>query len=146
MRSGEPALHVDGAAYRLHHAAEFDHRPVAGALDEPPVVDCDRGVDEIAAQRPQPGQRPLFVRSGQPAVADNVSDKDCRDFPPLGQATLHAIFVRPRRPVALALRFGLPRRLHKGSLDAGALMSINAQNLRRPIVPQSKKRDKTWRL
>ena len=43
-----------------------------------------------------------------------------------------------------ALRFGLRRRLHKGSPDASALMSINARGSRRPIVPQSKKREKTW--
>ena len=39
---GEPALHVDGGSHGLDHAAELDHRPVAGALDEPPVVDGDR--------------------------------------------------------------------------------------------------------
>ena len=43
-----------------------------------------------------------------------------------------------------ALRFGLRRRLRKWSRDAGALMSVNAQGSRRPIVSQSKKRDKTW--
>jgi hypothetical protein len=54
-------------------------------------VDCNHGVDEIAVQL---GQRALFVRARKPAVADNVSDDDCRDFPPFGQAALPAPIIK----------------------------------------------------
>ena len=58
-----PVLHFDRAAHRVDHAAELDHAPVAGALDHAAVVDCDRRVDEIAAQRPEPRQRAILVRA-----------------------------------------------------------------------------------
>ena len=47
-------LHFDRAAHRVDHAAELDDRAVAGALDDAPVMHSDDGVDEIAAQAPQP--------------------------------------------------------------------------------------------
>ena len=62
---GKPALHVDGRSHGLDHAAELDHRPVAGALDEPPVVDGDGGVDEVAAQ----ALRRASVRSSSAPVS-----------------------------------------------------------------------------
>jgi hypothetical protein len=49
---GDPGLHLDGRSHRLDHAAELDHRTVAGAFDNPPVVNRDSRVDEIAAQSP----------------------------------------------------------------------------------------------
>jgi hypothetical protein len=70
----DPDLHLHGGSHSLHHAAELDDRSIACALDETPIVDCDGGVDEIAAQRPQPGQRALFIRARHPAVAHNVRD------------------------------------------------------------------------
>ena len=42
-------LHFERAAHRVDHAAELDDAPVAGALDDPAVVDGDCGVDQIAA-------------------------------------------------------------------------------------------------
>ena len=47
----EAALNLNRRPHRLDHAAELDNRPVAGALDEPTVVDGDGRVDEVAAQR-----------------------------------------------------------------------------------------------
>jgi hypothetical protein len=41
-------------------------------------VDCDRGVDEIAAQPPQARERALLVGAGEPAVADDIGDQDRR--------------------------------------------------------------------
>ena len=41
-------LDFDGEANRVDDAAELDNRTVAGALDDPPVVDGDGRVDEVA--------------------------------------------------------------------------------------------------
>ena len=43
-------LHFDCATHRIDHAAKLDQRAVPGALDDAPVVDGDRRVDQIAAQ------------------------------------------------------------------------------------------------
>ena len=72
---------LHGAANGFNHAAKLDDRSVARSLDNAPIVHRDRRVDEVAAQRPQPGERALLVGPGQPAVADNVGDQDRRDFP-----------------------------------------------------------------
>ena len=67
---------------------------VAGTLDDPPVVERDRRVDQVAAERPQARERPLLVGAGKPAVSDDVGDQDCRELAglahsaPLGVATL----------------------------------------------------------
>ena len=42
------------------------------------------GIDQIAAQRPQPRQRAILVGAGEPAVADHVGDQDRRDLPGFG--------------------------------------------------------------
>jgi len=65
----------------FNHAAKLDDRPVARSLDNAPVVNRDRRVDEVAAQRSQSRERAFLVDPGQPAVADNVGDQDRRDFP-----------------------------------------------------------------
>ena len=57
----QAATHFHGAANGLDHAAKFDERPVAGPLDDSPVVDRDRRVDEVAAQSSQPRQREFLV-------------------------------------------------------------------------------------
>ena len=73
-------LHLDRAAHRVDHAAEFDQRPIASALDGPATMHGDRRVNEIAAERPEPGQRAIFVRAGEPAVADRVGCQDRGEF------------------------------------------------------------------
>ena len=45
----EAVLHFDGAAHRVDHAAEFDDRTVAGALDDAAVMGGDGRIDQIAA-------------------------------------------------------------------------------------------------
>ena len=77
-------LHFDGAAHGVDDAAEFDKRAVAGALDHAAIMHGDGGIDEVAAQRPQPRQRPVLVRAREPAVSDDVSGQDRRDFSGLG--------------------------------------------------------------
>jgi hypothetical protein len=74
-------LHLDRAAHGVDHAAEFDEAAVAGAFDDAAVMRGDGGIDEIAAQAPEPRQRAILVRSRKTAVADDVRDQDRRDFP-----------------------------------------------------------------
>ena len=74
-------LHFDRAAHGVDHAAELDEAAVAGALDDAPVMHGDGGIDQIAAQRPQPRQSAILVRSREPAVADDIRDQNRRDLP-----------------------------------------------------------------
>jgi hypothetical protein len=52
------------AAHGVDHAAELHESPVAGALDDAPVVNGDRGIDQIAAQSPETRQRAILVGAG----------------------------------------------------------------------------------
>ena len=79
----EAVLHLDGAAHRVDHAAELDEAPIPGALDHSPVMHGDGRIDEVAAQRPEPRQDAILVRSREPAVADDIRDQDRRNFPGL---------------------------------------------------------------
>ena len=54
-------LDFDGAADRVHHAAELDNAALPGALDDAAVVERDGWVDQVAAERPQARKRPLLV-------------------------------------------------------------------------------------
>jgi hypothetical protein len=65
-------LHLDGATHRIDHGTKFDQSAVTRALDDAPVVDRDRRIDQIAAQRAQTGERAVFVGTGQPAEADHI--------------------------------------------------------------------------
>jgi hypothetical protein len=80
LRSMKAVLHLDRAAHGVDHAAELDDAAVAGALDDAAVVNCDSRIDQIAAQRPEPRQRAIVVRAGEPAVADHVGDQDRDKF------------------------------------------------------------------
>jgi hypothetical protein len=43
----------------------------------------DRGIDQVAAQSPEPRQGAILVRAGEAAIADHVGDQDRRNFPGL---------------------------------------------------------------
>ncbi len=73
-------LHFDGAADGVDHAAEFDQRTIADALDDATVMHRDRRVDEIAAERPEAGKRAVFVGAGHPAESDDVGSEDRGEF------------------------------------------------------------------
>ena len=75
---------------------------VAGALDDAPVMHGDGRVDEVAAQRPQPRERAVLVRAGEPAVADDVGGQDRCDFPGLAHGAPQARRTLAQRPVATA--------------------------------------------
>ena len=79
----QAVLHFDGAAHRVDHAAELDEAAVAGALDDPPMMRGDGGVDQVAPEPPKARERAILVRSREPAVADHIGDQDRRNFPGL---------------------------------------------------------------
>ena len=41
-----PVLHLDRAAHSIDDAAKLDETAVAGALDDPPVMRGDRGINQ----------------------------------------------------------------------------------------------------
>jgi hypothetical protein len=65
-------LHFDGATHRVDHGTELDQSAVPRALDDAPIVDRDRRIDQITAQRAQACEGAVLVRAGQPAEADHV--------------------------------------------------------------------------
>jgi hypothetical protein len=91
--------HFDGAAHRVHNAAELDNRPIAGALNYAAMVHNVQGINEIAADRPKPRQGTIFISAGKPAVTDHVSHQDRRYFPGLA----HGASAEARSPVAFGL-------------------------------------------
>ena len=74
-------LDFNSAAHGVDHAAKLDERAVAGQLDDAPIVHGDRGIDQIAPQRPEPRQGAILVRAGEPAVADHVGGQYRRNLP-----------------------------------------------------------------
>jgi hypothetical protein len=83
-------LYLDGATHGVDHAAELDEAAVAGALDDAPAMRGDRGVDQIAAQPPQPRQGAILIRASEPTVADNIGDQDRSDLPRFRHGAPHA--------------------------------------------------------
>ncbi len=79
----QSVLHLDRAADRVDHAAELDNRAVAGAFDDAAVMSGDGGVDQVAAQAPEPRERPVFVGAGETAISDDISNQDSRELPGL---------------------------------------------------------------
>jgi hypothetical protein len=73
-------LHLVRASHRVDDAAELDEVAIAGALNDPPMMRGDGGVDQIAAQPPQPRQGTILVRAREPAVTDDIRDQNRRDF------------------------------------------------------------------
>ena len=43
----------------------------------------DGGIDQIAAQPPQPRERAILIRAREPAIADDIGDQDGSKFPGL---------------------------------------------------------------
>jgi hypothetical protein len=43
----------------------------------------DGRIDEVAAQRPEPRQDAILVRSREPAISDDICDQNRRDLPGL---------------------------------------------------------------
>ena len=77
-------LHLDRAAHGVDHAAELGENAVSGALDDPPVMGGDGGIDQVAAHRPDPSERALFVAAGEAAKADDVGGQNRGELSRLG--------------------------------------------------------------
>ena len=73
-------LNFHGEAHGVDDAAELNQSPIAGALDGAPFVHRNSGVDQIAAQCAETGQRAVLVDAGQPAEADNIGGEYGRNF------------------------------------------------------------------
>ena len=95
LRSMKSGLYFDRAAHRVDHAAELDDRAVAGALDDASVMHGDDRVDQVAAQRPKPRQRAIFVRSCEPAIAGDVGHQNRREL----SSFAHGASAKARSPV-----------------------------------------------
>ncbi len=91
----EAVLHLDRAAHRVDHAAKLDQAPVAGALDDPPAMGGDGGVDQVASQAPKAREGAILVRSREPAIADDIGDQDRRNFPGLAHSSGNPALRRP---------------------------------------------------
>src|SRR5208282_1889433 len=72
----EAVLHLDRAACGVDHAAELDEAAVASRLHDAPVVHGVGRIDQDAAQRPEPGERPIFASAGESVVDDNICDQN----------------------------------------------------------------------
>ena len=93
-------LDFDRAAHGVDHAAELDDRAVAGALDDAAVMPAMR-VDQIAAQRPEPRQRAILVRPGEPAIADDIGHQNRGELPGLGHSSGIPALRRPSKSRSL---------------------------------------------
>ena len=71
-----PPLHFGGATDRIDHARKFRQQPIAGGLDDPPVVLGDLRVDQLPAMRLEAFERAFLVRTHQPRIAHHVGGED----------------------------------------------------------------------
>jgi hypothetical protein len=95
----QAVLHFNRAPGRVDYAAELDDAAIAGALDDAAMMHGDGRVDQVAAQRPEPGEDAIYVCARKPGVADDVGDQDRGQFPSLAHgATAEA----GRWPVVVA--------------------------------------------
>jgi hypothetical protein len=79
-------LHFDSAAHSINDASKLDQGTIAGALHDTPVMHGYGWIDQIAPECPQPRQRTILIRACEPAVSDNVSRQNGRDFSCLAHA------------------------------------------------------------
>ena len=66
------SLDFNGAVHRVDDAAELDEAAVAGPLDDAPMGGPRWSDRSGRFERPQPGQNPILVRSGEPRIANDV--------------------------------------------------------------------------
>jgi len=96
-------LHFAGATQRIDGAGEFDQHTVAGGLDDPPVMGGDLGIDQLAADRLEPRQRPLLIRADQPRISRHISGKDRGKTAGLAHSSGKPARRRPRLSVFSAI-------------------------------------------
>ena len=76
-----PALDRSGAGYGIDHTPELDEQAVAGRLDDPAMVGCDRGVDQTFPMSLQGAQRSDLVDTHEAAVPGHIHGQDSRQSP-----------------------------------------------------------------
>ena len=96
------ALHLEGATHRVDDAAKLDEAAITGPPHDAAMVRGDRGIDQIAAQPPQPRQGAILICPGEPAVSDDVGNQDRGDFPGLAHGAPQAGRTLAQRPAATA--------------------------------------------
>src|SRR5262249_9010212 len=79
-------LHLDRAAHRLDHAAKLDEHAVARTFDNSTMMHCNGRIDQIAAERSQPRQRPILVGAGEPTEPNDIGGQNRRNLPGFGHA------------------------------------------------------------
>src|SRR5208337_5548554 len=110
----QAVLNLDRAAHSVDHAAKFEEASVACALHDAPVMGSDGGIDQIAAQPPEPRQRTILVGTGEPAVSDYIGNQDRRDFPGLAHGARRPPSRLAQKPVPnLPPRYGTIQRLER---------------------------------
>ena len=91
---GEGALYVHRTLHRIHRAAEFGQRPIAGGLEDPSAELLDFGIEDLRPQGLQPGQRAGFIARHHARVADHIS-RQYRRQPSLNPFFGHGYSARP---------------------------------------------------
>jgi hypothetical protein len=51
-------------------------------------MSADRGIHQIAAQRPKPRKRAILVCALEAAIAGDIGSQDCDELPGLGHSSL----------------------------------------------------------
>jgi hypothetical protein len=72
-----------GASHRVHNAWKLDQKAVACMFEDPPLVDCNRGIEQFRANDIQVGQRAFLIDAHKAAVTHHVG---CEDS---GQSAFH---------------------------------------------------------
>ena len=80
----EALLQLDSAAHRVDNAAKFDDRAIARAFDHPAAVYGDCRLDQVASQRTQTRQDPIFVGARQPREPDDIGHENRRQLARFG--------------------------------------------------------------
>lgn len=75
VASGHRLLDVDGAGERVDHARELRQHAVAHQLDDAPAVGRHPGVDQLAPQGLERGQRARLVRFHKARIADHIGSQ-----------------------------------------------------------------------
>src|SRR4029077_16652456 len=81
-------LDFNGAIHCVDNTPELDSCAIPGALNDPAVVHGDGRIDQVASEPTQARKCPVLVCPGEPAVADDICDQDCCEFPGLHHWTL----------------------------------------------------------
>ena len=74
-------LNLDGAAYRIHDAAELNESAVPGVLDDASVMLSDFGIEKRLSERFQLRQRAFFIDPYQAARARDIRRQNSRQSP-----------------------------------------------------------------